>query len=160
MKNKYIQWAIALFIVLLGVCMYAEDVYSDEGTVYIGLGKSAVNMHTTVAEVGYRTTDKWDSQFMIIGKGYTRHTKQVDHIYIGSFSRVIAPKWGLRYVKPYMRLGVAVFTESNLVSGVGSFRLGAGINFGKFELEAQHYSTAGLSSRNTGMDSIILRAKF
>ena len=93
-KNKL---AVALFIVLLIAAGYAATARAD--TVNIGLGKSILNSHSTVGEIGYERKG-WEVQATLMGAGDTENGQQdklsiysniqniVDTEYISELKRV------------------------------------------------------------------------
>ena len=151
-KFNYTMVAVLAFIAVLFFAMKAE------AGGYVGLGKSTFNSHMMTGEAGYRK-DNWDFGVQLIGEGQTKNGSS-DHVWIASASHIVQPDWSIAsYADFYMRLGVAYVRESNLV-GDFNYRLGIGFDMGPFEIEAYHYSSAGISNNNTGIDGIMLRAKF
>jgi len=97
-KNKL---AVALFIVLLIAAGYAATARAD--TVNIGLGKSILNSHSTVGEIGYERKG-WEVQATLMGAGDTENGQQ-DKLSIYSVSYITEPGRGYKGVEPYVRLG-------------------------------------------------------
>ena len=137
---------------LLIAAGYAATARAD--TVNVGLGKSILNSHSTVGEIGYERKG-WEVQANLIGAGDTKNGQQ-DHLSIYSVSYITDPGWGYRGVEPYIRLGVSHNTGSKLI-GSSNFRLGLGVNFNQvFRLEYVHHSSAGIHDPNTGLDYVAL----
>lgn len=152
---KYTVIGVLLFIIALMFAAYSEKANAGG---YIGLGGSTFNSHSRLGEAGYRFENNWDAQVMIIGSGDNKNGPQGE-TYITSVSHLIYPQWNIGPANFFMRLGVAYVNKSNLV-GPWNFRLGLGFDFDLFELEMGHVSSAGVWSPNTGIDSVVLRAKF
>ena len=153
-KLSYTALAVGIFIVI--ILMARSDEAGAEA--YIGLGSSIFNSHETTGEVGYRFGGKWDLQLAVIGEGETKKGHQ-GLVEILSVSRIVVPDWQIGRCDYFMRLGIAYVHDSPLV-GRGNYRLGIGCNFGVWDLEYVHYSSAGINSRNTGIDGIGLRIWF
>ena len=151
-KLNYTVVAVIAFIIVLFFAMKAEA----EG--YIGLGKSTFNSHMMTGEAGYRKNN-WDVGVQLIGAGQTKNGSN-SPVWIGSVSHIVQPDWSIaNYADLFMRLGVAYVRESNLV-GDFNFRLGVGFDMELFEVELYHISSAGIWDNNTGIDGIMLRARF
>ena len=154
-KLNYTMVAVIVFIVVLFFAMFSERAEAEG---YIGLGKSTFNSHMMTGEAGYRKNN-WDVGVQLIGAGQTKNGSN-GPVWIGSVSHIIEPDWSIKnYADLFMRLGVAYVRESNLV-GDFNFRLGVGFDMELFEVELYHISSAGISNNNTGIDGIMLRAKF
>jgi len=148
MKIKLTVVAVILFTILLFTAMESEA----EG--YVELGKSTFNSHDMTGGIGYRNEAGWDVGLHLIGPGETKRGAQSE-TYMASISHIVKPGWG----NYFMRMGVAYVHDSNLVGDL-NFKLGMGWDFGNFEVEMVHISSAGIWPRNTGIDSVILRVKF
>ena len=152
MKFNKTKLAVALFIVILITAGYAATARAD--TVNIGLGKSILNSHSTVGEIGYERNG-WEVQATLMGAGDAKNGQQ-DQLSIYSVSYITEPGWGYKGVEPYVRMGVSHNTGSQLI-GSSNFRLGVGFNFHQvFRLEYVHHSSAGIHDPNTGLDYVTL----
>lgn len=151
--HNYTAVAVGIFIaaLLLSRC---EEAKSEP---YIGLGTAVFNSHVTTGEVGYRF-DKWDLQLAVFGEGDTKKGYQ-RHVEVISFSRIVVPEWRFGPCDWFMRLGIAYVHDSPLV-GKGNYRLGIGCNFGVWDLEYGHFSSANINHRNTGVDGFGFRIRF
>jgi hypothetical protein len=144
--------AVAAFIVILIAAGYAATARAD--TVNIGVGKSVINSHLKVGEIGYQHKN-WEAQASLMESGNTKNGNQ-KQLVLYSVSYITEPGWGYKGVEPYLRLGVSHNTGSELV-GNNNFRLGIGVNFNKvFRLEYVHHSSAGIYKNNTGIDYVML----
>ena len=152
MKFNKITLGVAGFIVLLILAGYSAKSFA--GTVNIGLGKTVINSHLKVGEIGYQHGD-WELQASLMQDGGTKRGAQAQ-VETYSLSNITTPGWGYAGVQPYMRLGVSVNSGSNLV-GNTNFRLGIGVDFNSvFRLEYVHHSSAGIHYPNTGLDYVTL----
>jgi len=140
------------FIILLIAAGYAANSRAD--TVNLGVGKSVINSHLKVGEIGYERNG-WEVQATLMGAGDTKNGQQ-DQLSIYSVSYITEPGWGYKGVEPYVRLGISHNTGSTLI-GSSNFRLGLGVEFSKvFRLEYVHHSSAGIHEPNTGLDYVAL----
>jgi len=153
MKYSKTAIAVVLFIIVLFGAMYSEKAKAEG---YIGLGKSTFNSHSMTGEIGYRNENNWDIGFQLVGPGETKNGNQTE-VYITSLSHIIKPGW--LWSSYFMRLGAGYVHDSNLIGDL-NFKLGIGFDFGPFEVEMVHFSSAGIWSPNSGYDAVMLRAKF
>ena len=152
MKFNKTALGVAGFIVLLIVMGYSAKANAD--SFQIGIGKTVINSHLKVGEIGYQHGD-WELQVSLMQDGGTKRGAQAQ-VETYSLSHITTPGWGYAGVEPYMRLGVSVNSGSNLV-GNTNFRLGIGVDFNSvFRLEYVHHSSAGIHTPNTGIDYVAL----
>ena len=150
MKIKLTVVGVVLFTIVLLFALKSEEANSEG---YIALGKSTFNAHMMIGEIGYRQ-DGWDLGLQLIGPGETKRGDQAE-TYIASLSHIVKPGWGDFFI----RMGAAYVHDSNLVGDI-NFKLGVGWDFGPFEVEVGHISSAGIWKTNTGIDGAMLRVKF
>jgi hypothetical protein len=143
---------LAFIIVLI---LAAQDAYGDSAT--IALGKTYLNSDATYAEIGYETRN-WEFNLGLIGVGSTKDGPQTLVTTFG-VSRLVKPNWCFAGGCSYLRIGVAGVHGSPLVGPI-NFRLGAGMDYGVFKVEAFHYSSAGIFEDNTGIDGVMLKMEF
>lgn len=140
---------VFIFICLLIFAGYSAKIEAEE-KFYIGVGKSVINSHGKVGEIGYEIND-WEFQATLVEAGDTKNGFQ-DQLEIYSISYLTKPHWGYKGVDPYVRLGVSYNSGSNLV-GDSNFRLGLGLTFHDvWRVEYSHHSSAGIHQTNTGID--------
>jgi hypothetical protein len=152
MKFNKTALGVGGFIILLIAAGYAANSRAD--TVNIGVGKSVINSHLKVGEIGYEHKN-WEVQASLMESGNTKNGNQ-KQLVLYSVSYITEPGWGYKGVEPYLRLGVSHNTGSKLV-GANNFRLGIGVNFNEvFRLEYVHHSSAGIYKNNTGIDYVML----
>ncbi len=146
---------VLIFIILLLVSLtYSEKSNAGEG--YVTLGHSTFNSEFTSPSMGYRFDNNMDITIGYFGDG---ELKNEDHDISAwaSLSYVVEPNF--KYIPGYfMRIGVAYTPDINLV-GDTNFRLGVGYDFGVWELELMHFSSAGTHHINTGIDTIGITVK-
>jgi hypothetical protein len=140
---------LAFIIVLI---LAAQDAYGDSAT--IALGKTAFNSDSTYAEIGYEVRD-WEFNVGLIGAGETKDGWQSTVLTYG-VSKIVRPNWCFLGGCNYFRIGVAGVHGSPLVGPI-NFRLGIGMDYGVFKVEAFHYSSAGIFEDNTGIDGVMLK---
>lgn len=146
------QWGVLAFIVVLILALGASNkAKADE--VYFNLSHSTFGSEFTIPSVGYRFDSNWDIGLGFFGDGETRKGPHSRSPW-AAVSYIVDPNWH----GYFMRIGVAYTPDINLV-GDANFRLGIGWDFGVWEVEAQHFSSAGTSKRNTGVDGLGLTAK-
>ena len=125
-----------------------------QGGVTIALGKTVLNSDASYAEIGYETRN-WEFNLGLIGVGETKDGPQ-DLVITYGASKLVKPNWCFAGGCNYYRIGVAGVYGSPLVGPV-NFRLGVGMNYGVFSVEAFHYSSAGIFEDNTGIDGVMLK---
>lgn len=154
--NKTVLGVIA-FIVVLILAGYSARSEADNG-VRIGVGKTVINSHLKVGEIGYEYNG-WELNVAILEDGQTVNGLQSENMKIYSISYLTKPKWGVYGIDPYFRLGVSYNDGSKLI-GNSNFRLGVGLDFHDvWRVEFSHHSSAGIHTPNTGLDYITLTYK-
>lgn len=146
--------AVAIFIVFLIAAMYATDASSQPR---IALGHTFEGSRVTVGEVSYEHKN-WELSGVQFGQGWTKKGERSEPITGYSVSRLIRPQWCLWSLCNYYRLGVSHIPDAMLV-GDNNYRLGTGFETEVFAIEYFHYSSAGISKPNTGIDGFMLRLK-
>lgn len=147
------QVGVGIFIILLIASLTAVSNKANADEIYFNLGRSTLGSEYTIPSVGYRFDNNWDISAGFFGDGETRKGSHTRSPWM-SISYIVKPGWG----GYFMRIGGAYTPNINLVGDV-NFRLGIGWDFGVWEIEAIHFSSAGTSSINTGIDGIGLTAK-
>ena len=149
---KYTHLLVALFIGVLLLASYSAR--ASDGA-YITLGHTVFNSSVTNAELSYRHSD-WEFGVGQFGaENSTRNGPQDVHGY-ASISRLVYPGWRVAGGENYYRLGAAYVDDSPLV-GNTNYRLGIGIDWGVFQVEFAHFSSAGMHPVNSGIDSVQAR---
>lgn len=157
MKFNKTALGVIAFIVVLILAGYSARSEADNGA-RIGVGKTLINSHLKVGEIGYEYND-WEFSATILEEGQTKNGFQSDNMHIYSASYLTKPKWGVYGVDPYFRLGVSYNDGSKLI-GNSNFRLGVGLDFHDvWRVEFSHHSSAGIHNPNTGLDYITLTYK-
>lgn len=141
---------IAAFIALLFLA--ADDAWGDNAT--IALGRTALNSDSTYAEIGYEVRD-WEFNVGLIGAGQTKDGWQSTVLTYG-ISKIVRPSWCFLGGCNYYRIGIAAVHGSPLVGPI-NFRLGIGMDYGVFRIEAGHLSSGDLFEDNTGIDWPMLK---
>jgi hypothetical protein len=148
-KNAIIINTI-LFVIISASVLWCG--FSEAAQPFIGVYKHGVNLDNPGIEIGLQQ-DQWEVQLAFTQpdtKTYRRETIQ-----IASLSRKF------QFKNVYARTGIAhVWGAEHLVGGAVNFRLGAGIELGKVQIEYMHFSSAGIHSPNYGLDMIGLRYRF
>lgn len=148
---------VGLFVVCVGILATCDKAQADA---YTALGKSQINAHQTMGELGIEYRD-WSAGALIIGQGDTKKGEIRDVLYgVHVSRRFYAPKV---VVRPYLRLGGAWVEDAHPLVGQYNWRLGVGADITPaVSFEWVHLSSAGLSKTNTGIDylALILRARF
>jgi hypothetical protein len=140
---------LAFIIVLI---LAAQDAYGANAT--IALGRTHLNSDSTYAEVGYQVRD-WEFNLGLIGAGETKDGYQGTVLTYG-VSKLVKPDWCFLGGCNYYRIGVAGVHGSPLVGPI-NFRLGIGMRYRNFSVEAVHDSSADLFKTNTGIDAVMLK---
>src|SRR5690554_2898570 len=157
MKFNKTALGVITFIVVLILAGYSARSEADNGA-RIGVGKTLINSHLKVGEIGYEYND-WEISAAILEDGKTKNGIQSETMQIYSVSYLTKPKWGVYGVDPYFRLGVSYNDGSKLI-GNSNFRLGVGLDFHDvWRVEFSHHSSAGIHNPNTGLDYITLTYK-
>lgn len=145
MRVTLVHALIVIFIAAL-LTFISKEAYSEP---FIGLGYTAFNSELPTGEAGYRY-GKWDYTANAFAAGDTKKGLQ-EQVFAYSVSRIVQPgdHW-------FMRIGLAYVTETPLV-GHGNYRLGFGYDFGAWEVEYMHLSSAGINETNRGVDAVMLR---
>lgn len=142
---------VVLFVIVMSFA--ACSAWADDGF-KIALGKTGINSHLTVSEVGYEYKN-WEFNIGHFGQGPTKKGRQeVTDFY--SVSKIIRPDWCFMGGCNFYRIGIAHTDNSNLV-GKHNFRLGVGMNWKILSVEYFHYSSAGTYKPNTGIDGVMLK---
>ncbi|WP_323845168.1 acyloxyacyl hydrolase [Microbulbifer magnicolonia] len=150
------NWLLTLMIGIVAADVSAAE--KPESGVGVALGKAVLTGHMTTAELSFRHS-RWELGATLLGYGSTDEGEQERLGYGVSVTRLLHPDWHLWKGTIYGRLGVAYIDSSPLV-GHFNFRTGMGIEFEHFSLEYLHYSSAGLTPLNTGIDVIQFRVPF
>ena len=150
--------------VVVFVLVFFWGRYAEAAEVGVGLGFGTFNARGAIMQELSVTSDdyRWFASYTRIGKNDSNRLvlEQNDRF-------VVAYRTFWRRdkdVKPYLSLGAAYFTHppNDLISDRLSYDLRLGFRWRdilEVDLDG-HNSTAGRSSRNTGVDSINLRAVF
>lgn len=141
---------IAVFVG--GLILAAQDAYGDPT---IAVGKAHLSSDQSYGEIGYITKQNWEFNLGLIGAGETKYGYQDVGITYGA-SKIIKPNWCFLGGCNYWRIGVSGVHNSPLVGPV-NYRLGIGMDYGVFAVEAVHMSSAGIFEDNTGFDAVVLK---
>jgi hypothetical protein len=145
---------MGVFVFIIVLLFAADDAWGGNAT--IGVGQSILNSKATYAEAGYVTDRNWEFNLGLIGVGETKDGPQTLVTTYG-VSKLVKPNWCFMSACNYYRIGVAGVHGSPLVGPI-NFRLGVGVRIKNvFEIEAFHYSSAGIFEDNTGIDGVMIK---
>ncbi|MBG23759.1 MAG: hypothetical protein CMF22_10590 [Idiomarinaceae bacterium] len=143
---------VGVFVALLIAAGYSMKANATENQFHIGVGKTVINSHLKVGEVGY-IHNNWDFEVSLMEAGDTKRGYQ-DNEVMYSVSYITEPSWGIYGIDPYFKLGVSANSGHTLV-GDTNFRLGVGLDFHDvWRIEYVHHSSAGIHDPNTGVDYV------
>ena len=153
MKKPTLKQSIAIGVIALFCAVFLWGRSAEAGEVTLGLGLSTNEARTQMVTV---TTDRrdWYLSAARVG-GDERHDYQFGRFAVGYRVNWRADK----NFSPFMKLGAVYFTEepTDYISDRWAYDMVIGTRFYDIvELEYLHNSTAGRSSQNEGLDTVML----
>ncbi|WP_189470937.1 acyloxyacyl hydrolase [Litchfieldella qijiaojingensis] len=155
MKRSWPGFYLLALAIFPTLCV-ADSAGSEDGA-RISLGHTLIQSSVPMVELGYEYRS-WEVAFSYLDRGHTSNGRQRSSVRIYSASRLFRPGWNFLRGQNYYRLGLSYVDDSPLVGGF-NFRLGVGLDYGRFSIEYFHYSSAMINDVNSGIDGLQLRFK-